>query len=821
MLNQIENEARMFNGGIHRSERNIEKAESGGRAATSPYAKGILDEFVLPAIDFIKEALRTKGPGRRAAHVELLADLPADSIAVLAVRTAINEVMSAVTTGKTYRGQVTGAKHRAVGYAIGRTVHNELVLAQIEAFCPELYYTLSNDFGRRLSKDEKHRMTVFKLQARNNGIPVSEWPVGSRDQVGLWLLDMLEQLGMLTIEEVEMRMGKEMPRMVSLSEDLMDRINNTKEFLAITMPVYGPCVAPPRDWTTPYNGGYHTPDMIRAHRHVVHHRMARNPRMRDAPMTIPLAAINALQRTAWQVNERVLDTVLKCANIFSVGEVPSAQQDPKPAELSWLKDSDPDRNRWPAGRMEEFVTWKHGMNTWYTNRKLNAIKFARFYSATRAAEMFRGYESIYFVYFADGRGRLYPMTYGMNPQGSDLQKALIQFAEGKPVTTPDAIKWFKMQGANKWGYDKDTFDGRCKWVDDREDLILSFADSPLDNTGWKDASKPLQFLAWCYEFRDWKTDPKFLSKLPISMDGSCNGLQNLSAMFRDEVGGEATNLTPNTEMQDIYSKVAKAAMMRMESMGPLEDASLEAIRMKWVEHGINRSVVKRAVMTTPYGVTKMTATDYVISDYLAEGKAPLFEKSEYKMAARVLMDAAWPAIGDIVVKGKLAMDWFRVAARRIMKTIDKDSPIVVWDTPSGFPATQAYFDIEIHRINTKLHGATKIRVHTEKDTPNVTQHVSGLAPNFVHSMDASHLHLTTARASREGIGSLAMIHDDYGTHAADSEHLYRLIREEFVNMYENNDPIADFYAAYPCAPTPPVKGTLDIRGVLGSQFFFS
>jgi DNA-directed RNA polymerase len=231
--------------------------------------------------------------------------------------------------------------------------------------------------------------------------------------------------------------------------------------------------------------------------------------------------------------------------------------------------------------------------------------------------------------------------------------------------------------------------------------------------------------------------------------------------------------------------------------------------------------VKRSVMTTPYGVTLMSATDYVVDDYLSQEETP-FDKPEWKLAARVLMKAVWPAIGDIVVKGALAMAWLKKGARSIVKSLPADAePVIQWDTPSGFPACQAYFETQEHRINTRLQGLVKIKVLSETDDPSLTKHSSGLAPNFVHSMDAAHLHRTTMEAAKRGITSLAMIHDDYGTHAADSQNLFEVIRREFVSMYEHHDPIEDLCKRYPALPAPPTKGSLDIREVLRSAYFFS
>jgi len=222
-------------------------------------------------------------------------------------------------------------------------------------------------------------------------------------------------------------------------------------------------------------------------------------------------------------------------------------------------------------------------------------------------------------------------------------------------------------------------------------------------------------------------------------------------------------------------------------------------------------------------VTKRSAADYVVSDYLKPGSAGgLFEKAEYMKAASLLMESVWPAIGDVVVKGREAMDWLKRCARLIVHgQKEGDDAIIQWVSPSGFPAFQAYYAVEEHRINTRLHGPMKIVTLTEKDEPDSNKHANGLAPNFVHSMDAAHLHLTAAACREFSIDAVAMIHDDYGVHAANAQKLYEIIRERFVWMYENHDPIADFHQRYPETPAPPTKGGLDIREVLESRYFFS
>ena len=65
-------------------------------------------------------------------------------------------------------------------------------------------------------------------------------------------------------------------------------------------------------------------------------------------------------------------------------------------------------------------------------------------------------------------------------------------------------------------------------------------------------------------------------------------------MFRDAVGGRATNLTVNEEMQDIYKLVAERTVARLHTL-VLEDPEQEALRKQWLDHGVSRKVCKRSV----------------------------------------------------------------------------------------------------------------------------------------------------------------------------------------------------------------------------------
>ena len=97
--------------------------------------------------------------------------------------------------------------------------------------------------------------------------------------------------------------------------------------------------------------------------------------------------------------------------------------------------------------------------------------------------------------------------------------------------------FLSMHGANTFGEDKLSFIDKHLLILEMTDKIIDCASNPLDSDAlWHTADDPWNFLAFCFEWKDYCESPStFKSHLSIAMDGSCNGLQHLSAMFLDEV----------------------------------------------------------------------------------------------------------------------------------------------------------------------------------------------------------------------------------------------------------------------------------------------
>ena len=103
--------------------------------------------------------------------------------------------------------------------------------------------------------------------------------------------------------------------------------------------------------------------------------------------------------------------------------------------------------------------------------------------------------------------------------------------------------------------------------------------------------------------------------------------------------------------------------------------------------------------------------------------------------------------------------------------------------------------------------------------------ISGISPNYVHSMDASHMAMVINDMNEEGIVSFGAIHDSFSVHAEDVDRLLEVTKETFIDMYSgdtfeamakqitNNDPMLTI--------VPPKLGKLDLNSIRNSDYFFS
>jgi DNA-directed RNA polymerase len=183
----------------------------------------------------------------------------------------------------------------------------------------------------------------------------------------------------------------------------------------------------------------------------------------------------------------------------------------------------------------------------------------------------------------------------------------------------------------------------------------------------------------------------------------------------------------------------------------------------------------------------------------------------------------WDAIGEVVLAARDCMVWLRDISDKCIEV----GAAPGWVTPSGFPVLQHYKKGRSKLVNLKIGDPLAIRLTQPVNKDDARKHRNGIAPNFIHSLDAALMVRTVNRANQLGVKDFMMIHDSFATHAANAGVLADVIRDEAVSMFSEDllenfrGQIQELVGDAFVVPPPPAYGTLDITGLLQSRYFFA
>jgi len=620
-----------------------------------------------------------------------------------------------------------------------------------------------------------------------------------------------------------------------------------------------PCIIPPKPWTSIHQGGgyYGTladerlvPFMRQNYRtQTTALYKEYQEALEHADLSKVFAALNAIQDTPWKVNTRVLDVLeWNIEHNAQLAGTPSTEPTP---QLPYLEGE---------YTLEELKAHKKKMLEIYEKEGERKGKALRMIGSAKAARVYAKYDRIYFPHNIDFRGRIYPIYQGLSPQGDDITRSLLLFADVPPIKTKEegdtAFYYLKIHGANLAGMDKKSMDERLAYIAQEHDNIIQTALQPLDNADyWGGMDKPFQFLAWTFEYAnaiDYMTHHNgsligCRIEIPYAADGTCSGTQHFSAASRDEEGGRQVNLLPADSPQDIYQTYADRLIPLLEKDAktgtPDEECVSEktgqtylkpgtkTIAQAWLAYGITRKVVKRPVMTLPYGATAGGYREQILEDTLKPtiraGKGEAFRVAPHKYAS-YLAKKLYALVSDL--NAVQYMEWLRQVAGAIIDygTEHKTPAVMRWETPLGLPLCQAYVELSTVVARLRINGMIRKMYYTvaSDQKPDKKKQVQGAPPNFIHSMDACHLQSVVLAAKERGINHFAMIHDSYGAPCVQAKTMARCIREEFVRMYEKHDIFAELVESVEktcpgiSLPDPPAKGKLNLKEILNSVYAF-
>ena len=757
-----------------RKQGQMESLSKWGEALT---AHGI-DQIVIH-LRAIRKKIEKGVAGKSFALLSPITHLPPQQVAACALRTVIDSLSACPTL---HSVAMDVADKLWIETMLDRATKDELI-----------------KFKRGRSKRAHQMAAIRHMQWTDN------WQVKEKMASGVFLIELVaKETGLI---EIVMDHGyKPARRVVKPTDQCMAWINDVKAQQELMTPNYLPTVIEPRPWP---NGGYH---MLPLKLMKSNDELVGKNSKGDEPF---IKAANIHQSVPWKINTWMLEQVEHAYDLnLEIGCLFPREGWPVPPFPKHLDEEDPGVYRWR----------KRAKQIYEKNDKTKGARIGQA-KTLWVARRFKDEEEFYFPMSLDFRGRYYYRPPYLNPQGNDVSRSLLLFANGTPLNTEEDVNWLRVHGANLYGLGKSDWQTRIDWVHQREQLIMGAGNDPwLNAEFWMRADKPWAFLAFCHEYRQFKHQGwGYQCTLPIMLDCTCSGIQHYAALLRSEGMGRSVNLISSDTPQDIYSQVMTRVLEKLRK-------SDDPRARKWLMLEPDRSLAKPCVMTSPYSATS-TAFYYYCYDWAQKRSKDMFSgktwttqrgsMSTMHFMAQLLHKETTALIGPAVK----AMEWFR----KLGRLAGKDNIPLEWTTPSGLLVHQEYKDTKQTRIRLKYLSDVHmdIRTNIDQDSLDSTRMANALSPNVVHSFDSSHMSFATIRAMMNGVQNIGGVHDCFATTPSEMSKLRDAVRQSFSDMYSD-----DWFTAVTTQltqqieraddlPPKPELGELDLTSVQTSNYFIT
>ena len=566
-----------------------------------------------------------------------------------------------------------------------------------------------------------------------------------------------------------------------------------------------PLIEPPLPWLLEdgegrdnTSGGYHT-DFIRQQL-----ALCRGRYYKSSFGSKSIDFLNMLGNVKWKLYLPTLDIASRCLEKgWSIGSMTNLFRDPRldssmPNYLTTLPTDHPDRRDW---RREMKALWDE-----FEKMRKKSIRSRQ---AISIAQEFKDFDSFYLSWSNDYRGRCYSQQPWLNPQTTEMEKSLLAFAEGSPLTERGELWAAQAVGSAYLGSTK-AFADRTTWTLENKELIKAVANDPLSHQSlWTDCKEPWTFIQLAKEWnevvleknrRDWF--------VPIGADATASGLQLLSSMLRDPVGMKYANVlppeSPYDPPQDSYLEVLALARQR---------ASQSPDKQHLVPYMIHRNIGK-VTMVHLYGATHGTIRDKVISVFVKQNQFGRDREVSWEMCnqiAYLVQDAA----KQIFPMAYQALDWLKDLGRIAAK---KGITDFRWFVPCGDSISlQEYLSNSV-RINTSHLGKVTIPTGRSKEL-DLSGMKAALAPSFIHSYDAALLKLAFDGWNKP----VGVIHDCIRVLPSHIDEAHKCIRESFLEVC-SGDPLrrlADDMGVTEDELPRLIQKDQDLNVVLNSPYLFN
>jgi len=264
---ELEHEEAMLRGGADRFNKTIKDAKANSQESTTLYGLVLQQKYISEVSKLINEDVRLMANGTAGNHQTalkiicqclpssafdmgvFLEDSPSiwDTCSLIILKNVIDGISGEITINKLSIQIATGLMHEAR-------------ITQFKEQNKDSFNKTSRKLaGKNIPQNAnryQYKSRVWTYMMKRNGLKFDDWTNVEKLHLGVKMISYLEKLGLIKHQNRKHRINKTVTY-VEATPKIIEEIKNFNIKNELLFPKYLPMIAPPRDWTSPFTGGYY------------------------------------------------------------------------------------------------------------------------------------------------------------------------------------------------------------------------------------------------------------------------------------------------------------------------------------------------------------------------------------------------------------------------------------------------------------------------------------------------------------------------------------------------------------------------------------
>jgi DNA-directed RNA polymerase len=264
---ELEHEEDMLRGGANRYMKTVNDAKAKGQESTTLYGLVLQQKYITEVSKLINEDIRLMSSGKAGNHqtalkiiCQCLPSSAFDNGVFLEDRPEIWDTCSLIILKNVIDGISDETTINKLSIQIATGLMQEARITQFKEQNKDSYLKTSRKLaGKNIPQNAnryQYKSRVWTYMMNRNGLRFDDWSNVEKIHLGVKMISYLEKLGLIKHQNRKHRKDKTVTY-VEATPKIIEEIKNFNIKNELLFPKYLPMVAPPRDWSSPFTGGYY------------------------------------------------------------------------------------------------------------------------------------------------------------------------------------------------------------------------------------------------------------------------------------------------------------------------------------------------------------------------------------------------------------------------------------------------------------------------------------------------------------------------------------------------------------------------------------